>query len=240
MDSRALNVNSVIYKENKSKTKKEKPIQAPLGRSLGEELSNAISHGVATLLSIAGTVLMIVFASINHKGALAITGVSIFGGSLILLYLASCLYHSLIFTKAGRVFQKFDHCMIFLLITGTYTPICLSLIGGWVGWTVWGINAACCILGVTLNGISIKKFDKISQILYIIMGWSIVVASYSAIKAIPFAGLMLILAGGIFYTLGTFFYRKKNVKYAHFVWHLFVMLGSIPHFIMIFYYICIR
>ncbi len=206
--------------------------------SLGEEIGNAITHGIGAALGIAATVLMIVAASVNHKGALAITGVSIFGASLILLYLASCLYHSLINTKARNVFQKLDHCMIFFLITGTYTPICLSMIGGWVGWTVWGINAACSVTGIALNGVSIKKFNKISQILYIIMGWSIVVAAYSAIKAIPLPGLLLILLGGVIYTIGTIFYRKKGVKNMHFIWHIFVLLGSIPHFAMIYYYIC--
>ena len=130
--------------------------------------------------------------------------------------------------------------MIFLPITGTYTPVCLSLIGGWVGWTVWGINMACTVIGVTLNSISVRKFDKVSQILYIIMGWSIIMASYSAFEVIPGPGLLLVLLGGILYTMGTIFYRKKNLKYAHFVWHLFVILGSLPHFAMILYYVCIK
>ncbi len=209
-------------------------------QSLKEEISNAISHGIGAALFIAGTVIMIVQAAIGKKGALAITGVSIFGASLILLYLTSCLYHSLTNYKAKKVFRKLDHCMIFLLITGTYTPICLSLIGGFVGWSVWGINMACTVLGVTLNAISVRKFDKISQILYIIMGWSILMASYSVIKVIPLPGLLLVLLGGILYTLGTLFYRKKDVKFSHFVWHLFVILGSLPHFAMILYYVCIK
>ncbi len=209
-------------------------------QSLKEEISNALSHGIGAALFIAGTVIMIVQAAIGKKGALAITGVSIFGASLILLYLTSCLYHSLTNYKAKKVFRKLDHCMIFLLITGTYTPICLSLIGGFVGWSVWGINMACTVLGVTLNAISVRKFDKISQILYIIMGWSILMASYSVIKVIPLPGLLLVLLGGILYTLGTLFYRKKDVKFSHFVWHLFVILGSLPHFAMILYYVCIK
>lgn len=208
-------------------------------QSVKEEISNAISHGLGAAIFIAGTVIMIVQAAINGKGALAITGVSIFGASLIMLYLTSCLYHSLTNYTAKKVFRKLDHCMIFILITGTYTPICLSVIGGWVGWTVWGINVACAVTGVTLNAISVRKFDKISQILYIIMGWSILMASYPTIKAIPVTGLLLLLAGGIFYTMGTYFYRKKDLKFAHFVWHLFVILGSLPHFAMVLYYVCI-
>ena len=208
-------------------------------QSLPEEISNAISHGIGAALFIAGTVIMIVEAALKGKGAMAITSVSIFGASLILLYLTSCLYHSLTNISAKKVFRKLDHCMIFILITGTYTPVCLSMIGGWIGWTVWGINMACTVLGVTLNAISVRKFDKISQILYIIMGWSIIMASYSAIKVIPLPGLILVLLGGIFYTLGTIFYRKKNLKFSHFVWHLFVILGSLPHFAMVLYYVCI-
>ncbi|MCR5848735.1 MAG: hemolysin III family protein [Lachnospiraceae bacterium] len=208
-------------------------------QSFKEELSNAISHGIGAALFIAGTVIMIVQAALKHKGALAITGVSIFGASLILLYLTSCLYHSLTNFKAKKVFRKLDHCMIFVLITGTYTPVCLSVIGGWVGWTVWGINVACSVLGITLNAISIKKFDRISQILYIIMGWSILMASFTFFKCMPVPGIILAVLGGVFYTFGTFFYRKKGVKFTHFVWHLFVILGSIPHFAMILYYVCI-
>ncbi|MBO4346925.1 MAG: hemolysin III family protein [Lachnospiraceae bacterium] len=205
---------------------------------IGEEIGNAITHGVGAALSIAATVIMIVSASVNHKGPLAITGVSIYGASMILLYLTSCLYHALILTKARNVFQRLDHCMIFFLITGTYTPIVLSVIGGWVGWTVWGINVACSVLGITLNAISIKKFNKVSQILYIIMGWSIVIFAYTTIKAIPIPGLLLLLLGGITYTVGTIFYRKKGAKYTHFIWHIFVMLGSVPFFFVVYNLIC--
>ena len=187
-------------------------------QSVKEEISNAISHGIAAALFIFGTVIMIVEASLKHKGAMAITGVSIFGASLILLYLTSCLYHSLTNYNAKRVFRKLDHCMIFILITGTYTPICLSIIRGWAGWTVWGINVACCVIGVTLNAISVRKFDKISQILYIIMGWSAIIFLYSMIKTIPIFGLALVVLGGIIYTIGTYFYRKKNLKFSHFIW----------------------
>lgn len=207
-------------------------------QSLGEEIANAISHGFTALLSIAGLVLMIVFAAVNGKTATTIVSVSIFGASLVLLYLTSCLYHALAQNKGKKVFQILDHCMIFVLITGTYTPICLSLVKGWIGWTVWGINVACSVIGITLNAISITKFNRISQILYIVMGWSIICAAGAAFKAIPVTGLWIILLGGIFYTVGTIFYRIRNLKYAHFVWHLFVMLGSIPHFYVVFTTCC--
>lgn len=208
-------------------------------QTLGEEIANAISHGFTALASIAGLVLMIVFASLNNKSALTIVSVSIFGASLILLYLTSCLYHALGQNKAKAVFQILDHCMIYVLISGTYTPVCLLLIGGWIGWTVWGINIACAITGIVLNAISLEKFDKISQVLYLIMGWSIICITGQAIKLIPVEGLAIILLGGVFYTAGTIFYRMKNHKYAHFIWHLFVMLGSLPHFYLVFHYCCL-
>lgn len=208
-------------------------------QTLGEEIANSISHGVTALASIAGLVLMIVFAAINGKSPITIVSVSIFGASLFLLYLTSCLYHALAQNKGKKVFQILDHCMIYVLITGTYTPVCLILIGGWIGWTVWGINVACAVIGITLNAISLKKFDKISQVLYLIMGWSIICTAGVAIKLIPIGGLAVILLGGVFYTVGTIFYRMKNHKYAHFIWHLFVMLGSLPHFYLVLHYCCL-
>lgn len=207
-------------------------------QTLGEEIANAISHGITALASVGALVIMIVCAVINNKSPLTIVSVTIFGSSLVLLYLTSCLYHALGCNKAKAVFQILDHCMIYVLITGTYTPLCLSLIGGWIGWTVWGVNVACSIIGITLNAISLEKFDKISQVLYIVMGWSIVSISGVAFKVIPLQGLFLILLGGIFYTTGTIFYRMKNHKYSHFIWHLFVTLGSIPHFFLILLYCC--
>ncbi len=207
-------------------------------QSLGEEISNAISHGLGAVLSVVGTIMMIVQACINHKPAITIVSVSIFGASLILLYLTSCLYHSLKVNRGKKVFQILDHCMIFVLIVGTYTPICLSIISGWVGWTVWGINMGCTVLGITFNAIDLKRWHKASLVLYIIMGWSIVIATGVVIRVIPWQGLVLLLIGGLFYTAGVIFYRATKPKYMHFIWHLFVLAGSIPHFIFIYMTCC--
>lgn len=207
-------------------------------QSVKEEIANAISHGIGAIIFIAATVLMIVFAAKGQKGATSVVSVSVFGGSLILLYLTSCLYHALT-GKGKRVFRILDHNMIYVLILGTYTPICLSLIKGPVGIIILSIDAVCSIIGIVLNSIDLKRFDKISQILYIILGYSIFMGAFSAIKNIPKNGIFLILLGGLFYTAGTFFYRKKDTGFAHFIWHLFVLMGSIPHLIMIFYYVCI-
>ncbi len=208
-------------------------------QTLGEEISNAISHGVGAALSIAGTVIMIVTAALNHKPAITIVGVSIFGASLILLYLTSCLYHSLAHNRGKKVFQILDHCMIFFLIVGTYTPICFSLIGGWIGWTIWGINVGCMALGVTLNAVNLKKWHKLSLVFYVIMGWSIVMAGRNIFEMIPIEGFAIVLLGGIFYTVGIIFYRAKNPKYMHFIWHLFVLAGSLCHYFFVLNYCCL-
>ncbi len=208
-------------------------------QSLGEEISNAISHGVGALFSIAGTVLMIVYACINNKSALTITGVSIYGGALICLYLTSCIYHALGFNKGKKVFQILDHCMIFVLIAGTYTPICLSIIGGVTGWTILGLNLLCAAVGIPLNAINMKKWSKLSLILYVIMGWSIVFGGIKVFQIIPLYGWILLLLGGIFYTVGIIFFKAKNPRYMHFIWHLFVLAGSIPQFAFVFYHLCL-
>jgi len=209
-------------------------------QSLGEEISNAISHGIGAALSIAGTVLMIVHAALNQKGAMAITGVSIYGASLILLYLTSCLYHALAKNKGKKVFQILDHCMIFVLILGTYTPICISLIGGVTGWTILGINIACAAVGIPLNAVNLKKWHKLSLVLYVIMGWSIVLGGRTVFQIIPLFGWALLLLGGILYTLGIIFYALKNPRYMHFVWHLFVLGGSVPMFFFVFKFFCLK
>lgn len=208
-------------------------------QTLGEEISNAISHGVGALFAIAATVFMIVFACINHKPAITITAVSIYGAALILLYLTSCIYHALGLNKGKKVFQILDHCMIFVLIVGTYTPICLSIIGGVPGWSILGINLLCAAIGIPLNAVNMKKWSKLSLALYLIMGWSIVLGGFKVFQIIPLYGWILILLGGIFYTTGLIFFKAKHPKYMHFIWHLFVLAGSIPQFIFVFHNLCL-
>ena len=205
-------------------------------QSMGEEIANAISHGVGTLLAIAGTVIAIVYACF-FGDARSIVSASLYGAGLIILYLFSTLYHSITNIKAKKVFQIFDHCSIFLLILGSYLPICLILIGGWRGWTLFGINAACTVLGIVFNAIDLNRWDRFSQALYIIMGWSVLMAVRPVIRAVPWRGLSLLVGGGILYTAGTYFYRRGDrVKMYHFVWHLFVLAGSILHFFFFYFY----
>lgn len=197
--------------------------------STGEEIANAITHGIGALLAVAALVVLIVMAAI-HGSVWHIVSFSIFGATLVLLYFASTLYHSLTHAKAKRVFHKFDHISIYLLIAGTYTPFCLTALRGWIGWTVLGVVWSCAILGAVLKAISVGKRIKLSTVLYILMGWVILVAIQPLYKAMPFNGFLFLVAGGISYTIGTIFFIRNQVKYNHSVWHLFVLGGSVLHF----------
>lgn len=197
--------------------------------STGEEIANAITHGIGALLAVAALVVLIVMAAI-HGSVWHIVSFSIFGATLVLLYFASTLYHSLTHAKAKRVFHKFDHISIYLLIAGTYTPFCLTALRGWIGWTVLGVVWSCAILGAVLKAISVGKRIRLSTVLYILMGWVILVAIQPLYKAMPFNGFLFLVAGGISYTIGTIFFIRNQVKYNHSVWHVFVLGGSVLHF----------
>lgn len=204
-------------------------------QTLGEEIANSISHGVGAGLSVAALVLLIVRA-VHTSGALGVVSASIYGGSLVMLYMLSCLYHALAKTRARKVFQILDHCSIFILIVGTYTPISLCYIGGVTGWTIFGVNALCMILGVVFNAINMEKWKKISLVLYVIMGWLIVV-SIKSILTFPIAALVFLVLGGVLYTVGIIFYKVKKLKYFHFIWHIFVLGGSIMQFFCVYLYV---
>lgn len=204
-----------------------------------EEIMHALTHGVGALFCVAGLVLLILKAAALN--AIAVVGASIYGASLVILYSASALYHtscikyrSLEEGALRRVCQKIDHSMIFLLILGTYTPACLTSLGGWMGWTVFGIVAFCSALGMTLNFISVKKFEKIALALNLISGWMIVIVAIPYYNAIGPVGFNYLVAGGLFYTVGVVFYKLQSIPYMHVIWHLFVIAGSAMHFIMIY------
>lgn len=205
-------------------------------QTMGEEIANSISHGVGAMLAIAGTVIAIVYAAL-YGTAISVVSASLYGASLIILYMASTLYHSITNKTAKKVFQIFDHCSIFILILGSYIPICLTLLGGALGWTFFGINAGCTILGVVLNSIDMKKFKTFSMIAYIIMGWSVVFFFKPLIGKLDTNGLYLLVAGGIAYTVGVIFYKLKSIKYMHYIWHLCVLAGSAFQFFCILFYI---
>lgn len=205
--------------------------------SLGEELISAISHGIGSLLSIAALVLCVVFSAIHHNPYAVVSSV-IYGSTSIILYTMSTLYHSFKVNNAKRIFRIIDHCSIFLLISGTYTPYTLVALPKALGWTIFGINWGCAILGIVLNSINIKKFKKLSMILYLVMGWLIIFSFNSLLSSIDIAGIYLMLAAGSLYTIGAIFYGiGKKHKYMHSVFHLFVLAASILFFFSIFLYV---
>lgn len=204
-------------------------------QTVGEEIANSISHGVGAGLSVAALVLLIVKAA-HTSGALGVVSACIYGGSLVLLYLLSCLYHALAKTGARKLFQILDHCSIFILIVGTYTPIALNYIKGALGWTIFGIQAGCMVLGVVFNAINMEKWKKASLVFYVIMGWMIVF-SIKSILAFPPAALWFLVLGGVAYTVGIIFYKRKDLKFFHFIWHIFVLAGSVLQFFCVYFYV---
>ena len=203
--------------------------------SLGEELVSSISHGIGALLGIAALVLSVVFS----KNSITIVSSAIYGITLIILYLISCLYHS--FSpriKAKKVFRVLDHDSIYLLIFGTYMPYLLVSIGGSKGWTLWGILLGLSILGIVFNSVNLEKFKNVSFISYILMGWIIIFSFKDVYNSIGFYGTLYLILGGVFYTIGALFYRLgKKIKYMHSIFHLLVLAGSIFHFFSIFLYV---
>ena len=205
--------------------------------SLGEELVSAISHGIGGLLSIAALVLCVVFSAIHHDPYAVVSSV-IYGSTSIILYTMSTLYHSFKVNNAKRVFRIIDHCSIFLLIAGTYTPYALVALPRNIGWWIFGINWGCDAIGITLNDIDMKKYKKFSMILYLIMGWLIVFTFGDLMKAVDIGCIYLSLAAGVLYTIGAIFYGiGKKKKYMHSIFHFFVLAASILFFFAIFLYI---
>jgi hemolysin III len=198
-------------------------------QSRREEIANAITHGIGACLAIAALVILTVFAAIDGTAWHVVT-FSIFGATLVILYLASTLYHSLTNQKAKRLFRKFDHISIYLLIAGTYTPFCLAALQGWVGWTLFGIVWACAIMGTVLKSLHVGKLELLSTFMYILMGWVVIFAIKPLYDSISLTGFIFLMLGGVFYTAGTFFFIKDKNKYYHSIWHVFVLAGSTFHF----------
>lgn len=201
--------------------------------TLGEELFNAISHGLGVLLSIAGCVILIV-STVMHGDTTAVVSAAIYGASLIILYTMSTLYHAIALEGAKRVLRVMDHGTIYLLIAGTYTPYTLACLRGALGWTLFGIIWGAAILGLTLTSINLRKFQTFSIICYIAMGWAIIFAIKPLWDKIDTLPCILLIIGGVLYTGGTVFYLMKESKYMHSIWHLFVIAGSILHYFSIF------
>lgn len=195
----------------------------------GEEIANAVTHGIGTALAIAALVLLIVFSVVKGT-AWHVVSFTIFGSTLVILYLESTLYHSLTNKKAKRLFRKFDHMSIYLLIAGTYTPFCLTVLRGPLGWTIFGIVWGCAIIGIVIKAFLVGKKDRLSTVLYIVMGWLIIGTIRRLYLAMPFSGVLFLIIGGVLYTVGAFIYSKDKIMFNHGIWHLFVIGGSVCHF----------
>lgn len=204
--------------------------------SAREELANSLTHGLGVLLSTAGLVAL-VLASVRHGDAWHVTSTAIFGGTLVLSYLTSTLYHSLRGTRVKEILRKFDHAAIFLLIAGTYTPFVLVTLRGPWGWSLFGVVWGLAIVGVALKFWFAGRFRLVSTVIYLAMGWLVLIALKPLTAALPRAGLLWLVAGGLCYSLGAVFYLWKRLSYHHAVWHLFVLAGGACHWVAIFRYV---
>lgn len=204
--------------------------------TVGEEIFNSVTHGVGALLGVVGTVILIVLSAINGS-SLAIGTSIVYGASLIVLYTMSTLYHAIASERAKAVLRIFDHTSIFLLIAGSYTPFCLiALQGNPRGLFVAAVVWICAVLGIVLNAVSLKKTEKFSLVLYVLMGWSVIMVIKDVIAVLPTPAFWLLLLGGIAYTGGIAFYAMKK-KYMHSIWHLFVLTGSVLQYLCIAIYV---
>lgn len=225
-------ISSLIKEYKKDSNKLANKIELPKYK-LGEELMNSISHGIGALLSIVVLVLCIIKA----KTPIALFSVLFYGISSMILYLMSCLYHSLKPNNAKRIFRIFDHCSIFLLIAGTYTPLVLLLLPTKTGWIIFTIVWVLAIIGIILNSINLKKFRIISMILYLSMGWCILFSIKSLWENMNHFGVFLLLLGGIIYTLGAILYGiGKKRQYMHSIFHIFCVIASACFFFAIYFY----
>lgn len=205
--------------------------KAVRSQTLGEELANTLSHGAGALAALAGAVPLIRRA-VQSGSATAVFSLAVYSASLVLLYTVSAVYHGARDPKVKHILQILDHCSIFLLILGSYLPMSLLVIGGRTGWVLFLAVAALALVGIVLNAISLERFGKLSLVLYALMGWLALFALKSIVAALPPLGLFLLVAGGVAYTAGICFYRSQG-HYMHFVWHLFVLAGSILHYLCI-------
>ena len=204
--------------------------------TFGEELANTISHGLGLLLAIVGLPLLVIEA-VQRGGALPVLGAAVFGGSAILLYLASTLYHAVPHARAKALLQRFDHAAIYLLIAGTYTPIALGVLRGSGGWALLGVIWTLAVAGVIFKTLVGARFHRLSTGLYVAMGWLALIAIRPLWQHMAPGGLAWLFAGGIAYTVGVVFYLlHEKLRYSHFAWHLFVLAGTGCHFFTVLHY----
>lgn len=204
--------------------------------TLREEISHAISHGVGAALSLGGLPVLIVMAALQGT-VWHVVSFSIFGVSMFLLYLSSTLVHSFPEGRVKHIFDIFDHSAIYVFIAGTYTPFLLTILRGPLGWTMFGVMWGLTVLGIIFKIFFVKRFLYLSTLLYILMGWLIVVAWKPLTAVFPAEGITLLVTGGVLYSVGAIFYVWRGFHFHHFIWHLFVLAGSILHYFAILFYL---
>ena len=204
--------------------------------TVGEEIFNSVSHGVGIALACVGFGILIILSAL-YGDVWAVVSSIVYSLSLFTLYLASTLYHACSNRTVKAVLQILDHCSIFLLIAGTYTPFTLITLRGPLGWTLFGVVWAAAIVGIVLNAIDVKKFSKVSMVCYLAMGWVVIFAIKPLVQSLPLGGVILLAAGGVLYTGGVAFYALNKIHYMHSVWHLFVLGGSICQYLSIALYV---
>ncbi len=203
-----------------------------------EEVANSVTHGLGLLASVAGAVVLIALGA-ERGEAWHVVSAAIYGATLVALYAASTLYHAFKGTRAGGALRVLDHCAIYLLAAGTYTPITLvSLRGGW-GWTLFGLVWSLALAGIVFKVLATGRFAVLSTVAYVLMGWLCIIAAKPIIVFLSPGALALLAAGGVLYTAGTVFYHSRRVPYSHAVWHLFVVAGSVCHYLAIALYVLV-
>ncbi len=203
--------------------------------SLGEEIANAVTHGLGLVASLLGVPLLVGAAGAGHDLPLVI-GTTVFAATLVALYAASTLYHALPHSRAKRVFRVVDHAAIYCLIAGTYTPFALGVLRGGLGWLLLALLWTLAGIGIVFKTLGGLRFPRLSTLLYLGMGWLAVLVVRPLAAALPAAGLGWLLAGGLLYTGGVLFYVWERPRYSHTVWHLFVLGGSTCHFLAVLWY----
>ena len=205
--------------------------------TVGEEIANAVTHGVAALLSIAGLAVLVAFAVLYSGSLKVVAAVSIFGASMVFLYTASTLYHSIPNPRAKKVLQYLDHSMIYVLIAGSYTPFCLITLQGYTGIALLCAVWLIAIAGISLQAVLLNKADWINCLLYLSMGWLAVFVIDPLVSTLDSTGLALLVAGGLAYTVGVVFYIFERIPFSHAIWHTFVFAGTTLQFFSVLFYV---
>ncbi|TAJ55018.1 MAG: hemolysin III family protein [Nevskiaceae bacterium] len=204
--------------------------------SLGEEIAHALSHGVGAFAAIAGLTVLVAKAAL-YGNAWHVVSASVFGATLILMYTASALFHGIPLPRSKQVLRVIDHCCIYLLIAGTYTPFTLVTLHGPWGWSLFALTWGLAAVGVVFKIFTTGRYEALSLGVYLAMGWCAVLAIKPLLAALPAGGLWLLLAGGLSYSLGVVFYAWEKLPYHHAIWHLFVLTGSVLHYFAVLFYV---